>query len=97
MIRLYLKETLKLPSKARAAIAGTSIDSLDETIDQDAESAWETEILSRLKEIDEANAAARWYQERSYTAGKAFVSELDRIIEKIIAVNLKFLLVFNDS
>lgn len=48
-----LKEALKLPSEARAAIAGTLIDSLDETIDQDAESAWETEILSRLKEIDE--------------------------------------------
>ena len=48
-----LKEALKLPLEARAAIAGTSIDSLDETIDQDAESAWETEIISRLKEIDE--------------------------------------------
>jgi putative addiction module component (TIGR02574 family) len=48
-----LKEALKLPLEARAAIAGTLIDSLDETIDQDAESAWETEILSRLKEIDE--------------------------------------------
>ena len=48
-----LKEALKLPLEARAAIAGTLIDSLDETIDQDAESAWETEIISRLKEIDE--------------------------------------------
>jgi putative addiction module component (TIGR02574 family) len=48
-----LKEALKLPLEARAAIAGTLIDSLDETIDQDAESVWETEILSRLKEIDE--------------------------------------------
>jgi plasmid stabilization system protein ParE len=36
------------------------------------------------KAISEANAAAHWYQERSYTAGKAFVSELDRIIEKNI-------------
>lgn len=36
------------------------------------------------KAITEASAAAHWYQERSYAAGKAFVSELDRIIEKII-------------
>ena len=34
--------------------------------------------------IVEANAAIRWYQERSSAAAKAFVSELDSIIEKII-------------
>ena len=36
------------------------------------------------KAISEASAAARWYQERSYATGKAFISELDRIIKKII-------------
>lgn len=36
------------------------------------------------KAISEASAAARWYQERSFTAGKAFISELDHIIKKII-------------
>jgi putative addiction module component (TIGR02574 family) len=48
-----LKEALKLPPEARAALAGTLIDSLDETVDTDAESAWEAEIVMRLKEIDE--------------------------------------------
>ena len=47
-----LKEALKLPPEARAALAGTLLDSLDETVDQGAESAWEAEILLRLKEID---------------------------------------------
>jgi putative addiction module component (TIGR02574 family) len=47
-----LKEALKLPPEARAALAGTLLDSLDETMDQGAESAWEAEILLRLKEID---------------------------------------------
>jgi putative addiction module component (TIGR02574 family) len=47
-----LKEALKLPPEARAALAGTLLDSLDDAMDQDAESAWEAEILLRLKEID---------------------------------------------
>jgi len=48
-----LKEALKLPPEARAALAGTLLDSLDESVDRNAESAWEAEIVMRLKEIDE--------------------------------------------
>jgi putative addiction module component (TIGR02574 family) len=48
-----LKEALNLPVEARAALAGTLLDSLDESVDQNAESAWEAEIAQRLKEIDE--------------------------------------------
>jgi len=47
-----LKEALKLPPEARAALAGTLLDSLDDVVDQEAESAWEAEINLRLKEID---------------------------------------------
>ena len=66
-----LKEALKLPLEARAAIAGTLIDSLDETIDQDAESAWETEILSRLKEIDEGEVQLiPWTEARRQITGE---------------------------
>jgi putative addiction module component (TIGR02574 family) len=49
-----LKEALKLPPEARAALAGTLLDSLDEAVDSDAESAWEAEIVMRLREIDES-------------------------------------------
>lgn len=48
-----LKKALELPPEARAAIAGALLDSLDQTVDQDAESEWEAEILRRLKEMDE--------------------------------------------
>jgi putative addiction module component (TIGR02574 family) len=49
-----LKEALKLPPEARAALAGSLLDSLDEQpLDKDTESAWETEIALRLREIDE--------------------------------------------
>ena len=43
---------MKLPLEARAALAGTLLDSLDDIVDQDAETAWEAEIVMRLKEID---------------------------------------------
>ncbi len=47
-----LKRALKLPPEARAALAGTLLDSLDQEIDEEAESAWEKEIARRLESID---------------------------------------------
>jgi putative addiction module component (TIGR02574 family) len=51
-----LEKALKLPPEARAAIAGSLLDSLDQKIDDDAESAWEQEVLLRLKELDAGKA-----------------------------------------
>ena len=66
-----LKEALKLPPEARAALAGTLFDSLDETIDTDAESAWEAEIVVRLKEIDEGTVnLVPWAEARARIAGR---------------------------
>ncbi len=48
-----LKKALELPPEARAAIAGSLLDSLDQTVDSNAESAWEDEILLRLRELEE--------------------------------------------
>jgi putative addiction module component (TIGR02574 family) len=66
-----LKEALKLPQEARAALAGTLIDSLDETVDRDAESAWEAEIITRVKEIDEGKVnLVPWAEARAKIAGQ---------------------------
>ncbi len=66
-----LKEALNLPPEARAAIAGTLIDSLDETVDENAESAWETEILSRIKEIDDGKVnLIPWFVARRQITGE---------------------------
>jgi hypothetical protein len=48
-----LKKALELPPEARAAIAGSLLDSLDQNMDDEAESLWEQEVRLRLKEIDE--------------------------------------------
>jgi putative addiction module component (TIGR02574 family) len=47
-----LKDALELPPEARAAIAGTLINSLDDEVDERAEPAWEAEIARRVEELD---------------------------------------------
>ena len=47
-----LDEALRLPDEARAALAASLIDSLDDTVDPSAEAAWAKEIARRLEEID---------------------------------------------
>jgi putative addiction module component (TIGR02574 family) len=47
-----LKEALALPTEARAALAGSLLDSLDTEVDEDAEAAWAAEIDRRVAELD---------------------------------------------
>ena len=53
-----LNQALGLPAEARAALAARLIESLDETVDPDAESMWAEEITPRLKEFDEGRVQA---------------------------------------
>lgn len=46
------EQALKLPPEARAALAGSLLDSLDSPPDPDAEAAWAAEIAKRLQDID---------------------------------------------
>jgi len=47
-----LEQALKLPPEARAAIAGTLLESLDNNIDEDSEAAWTRELEARIRELD---------------------------------------------
>ena len=47
-----LKEALGLPPEARAALAGHLLDSLDDSVDEDAELAWSNEISRRIDDLD---------------------------------------------
>lgn len=51
-----IEEALKLPPEARAALAGSLIDSLDDAVDQDAASAWEVEMAQRVREVTDGSA-----------------------------------------
>ena len=47
-----LKEALRLPIEARAALAGHLLESLDKTVDEDVELAWSEEIARRIDDLD---------------------------------------------
>ena len=61
-----LSDALSLPAEARGALATKLIESLDETVDPDAEALWAEEIHRRLKEIDEGQVQAiPWTEDRA--------------------------------
>jgi len=51
-----LEEALKLPIEARAALAGSLLESLDQVVDEDAETAWADEIARRVDELNTGKA-----------------------------------------
>ncbi|HEV8344197.1 MAG TPA: addiction module protein [Candidatus Binatia bacterium] len=66
-----LKEALKLPPEARAALAGSLLDSLDQEVDEDAEAAWHAKIDRRLKELDSgAVKPIPWSEARRRISGR---------------------------
>ncbi|HMD18567.1 MAG TPA: addiction module protein [Terriglobales bacterium] len=47
-----LKKALALPPEVRAALAGSLLESLDDTVDASAEEEWGREIARRIEELD---------------------------------------------
>lgn len=47
-----LEDALRLPEAERAELAGLLIDSLDQQVDEDAQSAWDSEVQRRVTELD---------------------------------------------
>jgi putative addiction module component (TIGR02574 family) len=46
------KQVMSLPAEARADLASSLIDSLDQTVDEDVEAAWQEEIARRIEELE---------------------------------------------
>jgi len=49
-----LETALQLSPEYRAALAGSLLDSLDRTVDADADAAWEIEVARRIQDLDQA-------------------------------------------
>ena len=47
-----LRKALSLPAEARAAMAGSLLESLEDTVDASVEEAWSQEIARRIAELD---------------------------------------------
>jgi len=50
--RELLKQALSLPEKERAELAASLINSLDASVDDNTEAAWQEEIARRMRDID---------------------------------------------
>ena len=60
-----LKKALALRVEARAALAGSLLESIDDTVDASAEEEWNTEIARRIAELDSGNVKPiPWEQAR---------------------------------
>lgn len=65
-----IEKVLKLPPEARAAIAGSLLESLDETVDEDTEASWADEIARRVRDLDAGKAKTiPWSQARRMILG----------------------------
>ncbi|MBZ0150092.1 MAG: addiction module protein [Planctomycetes bacterium] len=51
-VKDLLQRAMALPPEARAALAGSLLESLDGATDADAETAWSVEIERRMHELD---------------------------------------------
>jgi len=70
--RKILEEALRLPIEARAALAGYLIESLDDSVDEDAEAAWSQEIARRVEELDKGTVkTVPWSVARRQILGRS--------------------------
>jgi putative addiction module component (TIGR02574 family) len=66
-----LEEALKLSPEARAALASSLLESLDEAVDEGAEAAWAEEIGKRIRELDSgAVTPVPWSEARRMILGR---------------------------
>ena len=66
-----LAEALKLSPEARAALASSLLESLDEAVDEGAEAAWAEEIGKRIRELDSGTVTpVPWSEARRMILGR---------------------------
>ena len=51
-----MTKAMALPPEARAALAGSLLESLDDTVDESPEEEWNKEISRRIEELDSGKA-----------------------------------------
>jgi len=66
-----LQTALALSEEERAELASSLMDSLDKTVEQGAEDAWDREIARRITDLDSGKAkTVPWEEVRTRISGK---------------------------
>jgi putative addiction module component (TIGR02574 family) len=69
--RDLLEQVLELPPEARAALAGSLLESLDQEVDEDAADRWDEEIAHRVRDLRSGQVTTiPWSEARRIIAGK---------------------------
>jgi putative addiction module component (TIGR02574 family) len=72
-----LQKALSLSEEERAELAGSLIESLDATVDESAEAAWNQEIARRIEDLDCGEAkTVPWKEVRSRISSKLRVRNM---------------------
>lgn len=58
-----LLKALTLPENERAELAGSLIASLDTTVDEDVDAAWQQEVARRLRDIESGKVGTSSWEE----------------------------------
>jgi putative addiction module component (TIGR02574 family) len=66
-----LKKALSLPVAERAELAGSLIESLDETEDAAVEAAWDLEVIRRMQDFDSGKVTPVSLEEARRTLSSA--------------------------
>jgi putative addiction module component (TIGR02574 family) len=70
--RKVVREALRLPVEARAALAGRLLESLEGSVDKDAEAAWSKEIARRIDDLDKGKVkTVPWSLARRQIVGRS--------------------------
>ena len=64
--RLF-EDAMRLPPESRAALAGSLLSSLEPNDDEDAPTAWRTEVVNRLDELDSGQVRAVTWEEARHS------------------------------
>jgi len=69
-VKDLLQQAMELPPEARAALAGSLLESLDSATDADAEAAWSLEIDRRVRELEQGSVkSVPWAEARKRISG----------------------------
>ncbi len=71
-----LSDALHLPDRERAELAASLIDSLDPSVDEEYQQAWDSEVLRRVEELDNgAVTPVPWAEARRRILGTPHASD----------------------
>jgi putative addiction module component (TIGR02574 family) len=70
-VKELLKTAMALPENERAELAGSLLNTLDQTVDEGVEAAWQNEIALRIQELDSGKSkTVPWHDVRARLASK---------------------------